>query len=96
MIPILEIGIFALLAQFSLSAIVLPSGEVARVNLSQNQPREKDAQLLIIAALDTLALLEQRIFDPDTVIYYIFTPSELLPIATILTNGDILPTYWSE
>jgi len=96
LIPILEIGIFALLAQFSLSAIVLPSGEVARVNLSQNQPREKDAQLLIIAALETLALLEQRILEPDTGIYYIFTPSELLPLAIILTNGDILPTYWSK
>jgi hypothetical protein len=51
-------------------------------------------QYLIINALETLELLEWRLYDPDTGIWRIQTPSPVLPVAYILQNGDIVPTDW--
>lgn len=76
-------------------AMILPSGDISRVNLPVNRVGEATtAQYLVINALETLELIEQRTFDPDTGIYYIRTPSLVLPVATILQNGEIVPTDW--
>jgi hypothetical protein len=45
-------------------------------------------------ALETLELLQQRYFDAETGSWYIFTPSQILPIAMILPSGDIVPVNW--
>jgi hypothetical protein len=55
-----------------------------------------EAQYLIINALETLALLQQRTFDRDTGNWYIRTSSPVLPIAMILPSGDIVPTNWTS
>lgn len=51
-----------------------------------------EAQYLVINALETLDLLQQRAFDRDTGNWYIRTPSPVLPIAMILPSGDIVST----
>ncbi|GAB4295154.1 MAG: hypothetical protein Fur0025_32140 [Oscillatoriaceae cyanobacterium] len=53
-----------------------------------------EAQYLIINALETLDLLEWRIYDENTGFWRIHTPSPVLPVALILPNGDIVPTEW--
>lgn len=55
-----------------------------------------EAQYLVINALETLDLLQQRTFDRDTGNWYIRTPSQVLPIAMILPSGDIVPTNWTS
>lgn len=52
------------------------------------EPTEE--QYLILNALDTLALLG-NVYDPDRGVWYIETPSRILPIARILPNGEIFP-----
>lgn len=52
-----------------------------------------EAQYLIINALETLELLEWRLYDEETGYWRIQTPS-LVPVAYILVNGDIVPTEW--
>jgi hypothetical protein len=56
------------------------------------EPTEE--QYLIINALDILDLLIRSIYDEDQGVWYIETPSPILPIAMILQNGDIVPTTW--
>jgi hypothetical protein len=53
-----------------------------------------ESQYLIINALQTLDLLEYDFYDPDRGEWYIATPSLVLPIAMILSTGDIVPTNW--
>ena len=53
-----------------------------------------EAQYLIINALETLDLLEWRLYDEETGRWRIHTPSLVLPIAIILPNGDIVPPEW--
>ena len=53
-----------------------------------------EAQYLAMNALETLELLQQRYFDAETGSWYIFTPSQILPIAMILPSGDIVPVNW--
>ncbi len=53
------------------------------------EPTEE--QYLILNALDTLFLLQERFYDQNTGIWYIQTPSPFLPIAKMLQNGDITP-----
>lgn len=50
-----------------------------------------ESQYLIINALQTLELLERDFYDRDGGNWYIQTPSQVLPTAVILQNGDIVP-----
>ena len=47
-------------------------------------------QYLIINALETLDLLIWRIYDQEKGFWYIETPSQVLPRAAILQNGDVV------
>jgi hypothetical protein len=53
-----------------------------------------EAQYLIINALETLDLLARQIYDMEQGIWYIETPSQVLPIAMILQDGEVVPTSW--
>ncbi len=53
-----------------------------------------EAQYLIINALETLGLLEWRLYDEITGYWRIHTPSLVLPIAYVLPDGDIVPPEW--
>ncbi len=53
------------------------------------EPTEE--QYLILNALDTLALLENNFYDPNRGVWFIETPSPILPIARILQDGEIVP-----
>lgn len=53
-----------------------------------------EAQYLVVNALETLELLIDRRFDEETGNWYIRTPSPVLPIAMILSSGDIIPIDW--
>ncbi|HEY9851575.1 MAG TPA: hypothetical protein V6D28_19045 [Leptolyngbyaceae cyanobacterium] len=75
-------------------AMVLPSGEISGVNLPIDRTREITVQSLVINALETLELIDLRIFDSETGNYYIRTPSPVLPVAMILESGEIVPTDW--
>lgn len=75
-------------------AIVLPSGDITRVNVPVNATRSARPQAVVLNALQTLELLLQRALDPDAGFCYIRTPSPLLPIAIILPNGGIVPIDW--
>ncbi|MCL1469391.1 hypothetical protein [Argonema antarcticum] len=46
-----------------------------------DRARETTVQYLVINALETLELIELRIFDSETGNYYIRTPSPVLPVA---------------
>lgn len=50
-----------------------------------------ESQYLIINALETLDLLRNGRYDEDTGIWYIYTPSFILPFAMLRQNGDITP-----
>lgn len=52
-----------------------------------------ESQYLIINALETLDLLEWRLYD-ETGFWRLHTPSLVLPIAILLPNGDIVPPNW--
>ncbi|ACK72075.1 hypothetical protein PCC7424_3694 [Gloeothece citriformis PCC 7424] len=56
------------------------------------EPTEE--QYLIVNALETLALLEWRLYDEDTGLWRIQTTSPVLPVAYILPNGEIIPPEW--
>lgn len=53
------------------------------------EPTEE--QYLILNALDTSYLLGERFYDEETGVWFIETPSPVLPIARILQNGEIVP-----
>ncbi|OUL32790.1 hypothetical protein BV372_18240 [Nostoc sp. T09] len=53
-----------------------------------------ESQYLIVNALTTLDLLGNTFYDEESGNWYINTPSQVLPIAMILQNGDIVPTSW--
>jgi hypothetical protein len=53
------------------------------------EPTEE--QYLILNALDTLELLGNTIYDGDTGIWLIETPSPILLISRLLQSGDIVP-----
>ncbi|NER35543.1 MAG: hypothetical protein F6J93_16385 [Oscillatoria sp. SIO1A7] len=75
-------------------AMVLPSGDITRVNVPVNATRMAGPQSVVINALQTLELLLQRALDPNSGFCYIRTPSPVLPIAIILPNGEIVPIDW--
>jgi hypothetical protein len=53
-----------------------------------------ESQYLIVNALTTLDLVGNTFYDEESGNWYINTPSQVLPIAMILQNGDIVPTSW--
>ncbi|OKH22092.1 hypothetical protein [Chroogloeocystis siderophila] len=50
-----------------------------------------DAQYLILNALETLDLLQFRLYNENIGIWLIITASSVLPRAYLLPNGDIIP-----
>lgn len=50
-----------------------------------------EAQYWIINALETLDLLRNSRYDEDIGIWYIYTPSPVLPFAMLQQDGDITP-----
>ena len=55
-----------------------------------------EAQFLVINALETLNLLLWRLYDEDTGYWHIQTPSTVLPLASILRNGEVVPFGWES
>ncbi len=53
-----------------------------------------EAQYLIINALETLELLQFRLYDESTGDWLIITPSPVLPVSSLKQNGDIVPREW--
>lgn len=51
-------------------------------------------QFLVINTLETLDLLIWRLYDEDTGYWHIQTFSTVLPLATILENGEVVPFGW--
>jgi hypothetical protein len=50
-----------------------------------------EAQYLVINALQTLDLVLNSVYDEDTGIWYIETPSPVLPFACLMPDGEIQP-----
>ena len=55
-----------------------------------------EAQFLIINALESLELLNWRLYDEEKGFWYIRTPSRVLPVAVILHNGDVVPLQFVQ
>jgi hypothetical protein len=55
-----------------------------------------DAQYLIINALQTLELIEYNTYESDRGLWYIITPSSVLPLAVITQTGEIYPVQWLQ
>lgn len=55
-----------------------------------------EAQYLILNALETLGLLNDRVYDEDTDIWWILTPSPMLPTSLLVQSGDIVPITWQS
>ena len=53
------------------------------------EPTEE--QYMVINALDTLDLLRLNFYDENRGVWYIETPSPLLPISKVLENGEVVP-----
>ncbi|MCC5599629.1 hypothetical protein [Nostoc favosum] len=56
------------------------------------EPTEE--QYLVINALEALNLLVWRLYDEDTGYWHIQTHSTVLPLATILRNGEVVTFGW--
>ena len=50
-----------------------------------------EAQYLVVNALQTLEILTGEFYDEETGIWYIETPSPILPIARLMPDGEVLP-----
>jgi hypothetical protein len=50
-----------------------------------------EAQYLVVNALQTLDLLFNSVYDEDTGIWYIETPSPALSLACLMNDGEIQP-----
>ena len=55
-----------------------------------------DEQYLIINALQTLELLERYLYERSRGLWFIETPSQVLPRAVIMRDGDIYPVDWVQ
>jgi hypothetical protein len=53
-----------------------------------------EAQYIILNALETLDLLQFRLYDERRGFWLLITPSPVLPRAYLLQNGDIVPGEW--
>jgi hypothetical protein len=67
---------------------------LSRKQATTHPTKSTEAQYLIINALDTLGLLVREIYYLEQGVWYIETPSLVLPIAIILPSGDVFPTTW--
>ncbi|HEY9637259.1 MAG TPA: hypothetical protein V6D14_27915 [Coleofasciculaceae cyanobacterium] len=56
------------------------------------EPTEE--QYLILNALETLELLQYRLYDEYTGNWLIITPSPILPTSFLLPDGDVVPSTW--
>ncbi len=54
-----------------------------------------EAQYLILNALETLELLQFRLYDESTGDWLLITPSTVLPLSSLKQNGDIVPREWA-
>lgn len=50
-----------------------------------------EAQYLVVNVLQTLDLLFNSVYDEDTGIWYIETSSPVLPLACLMSDGEIQP-----
>ncbi len=50
-----------------------------------------ESQYLVINSLLTLELLLYDLYDSETGLWYINTPSTMLPIACVMPDGEIQP-----
>lgn len=50
-----------------------------------------EAQYLVVNVLQTLDLLFNSVYDEDTGIWYIETPSPVLSLACLMSDGEIQP-----
>lgn len=55
-----------------------------------------EAQYLILNALETLELLQFRLYDESTGDWLLITPSIVLPVSSLKPNGDIVPREWTS
>ena len=74
--------------------VIFPRKIIGVQNIAEKFMEPSQAQYLIVNALETLELLQWRLYDEETGYWRIHTPSPVLPIAYILQNGDIVPPEW--
>jgi hypothetical protein len=55
-----------------------------------------EAQYLVLNALEALGLLEGMFYDEERGLYYIRTPSIVLPTALLIQDGEIVPISWAS
>jgi len=72
------------------------SDRLVRMSISaETYPKEavepSEVQYLVINALETLNLLIWRLYDEDTGHWHIQTPSNILPLASVLQDGEVVP-----
>lgn len=56
------------------------------------EPTEE--QYLVLNALETLDLVQFRIYDEDNGSWLLITPSPILPVSYLLQSGEIVPSEW--
>lgn len=56
------------------------------------EPTEE--QYLVLNALETLDLLQLRVYDQENGGWLLITPSPVLPRSYLLPNDDIVPVEW--
>ncbi|HEY9908542.1 MAG TPA: hypothetical protein V6D18_13160 [Thermosynechococcaceae cyanobacterium] len=54
-----------------------------------------EAQYLVLNALETLGFLQETTYDEATGRWYINTFSNVLPVAMIVRNGEVVPVWWT-
>lgn len=75
--------------------VVISANKITKVKIQTNNLWNRhQAQYLIINALETLELLEWRLYDEETGFWRIQSPSPVLPTAFVLPNDDIVPADW--
>jgi len=53
-----------------------------------------EVQYLILNALETIDLLQFRLYDETTGAWLLITPSPVLPISYLQQDGEIVPGTW--
>jgi hypothetical protein len=55
-----------------------------------------EAQFLVVNALETLGLISYQFYNRERGVWFIETPSPLIPLTVILPNGDVYPFEWVQ